>query len=400
MSLNRSGKFFIPVLTMVMAAMVAMSPFAIDTYIAALPDIAEFFGVKLNVAELTITLYFLGFAFGNFFGGPLSDAFGRKTIALTGIALYGLASLLITTCTKIEYVLLLRVLQAFGGGFATVTGNVFIRDWYSGKQVARFVTIISMIIMLAPLFAPVMGAALIHWFGWVSIFWFLLAFAILLFLSMWLLIPESRAPELITRKITGRQLLEKYRVFFSNKQSTILLFAISLPMSGLYVFITAASFIYIKYFGVSQMRFPLYFSANIVLNIMLSFLNTILLKKHDAEKILRYGLLLQLISGITLAISVLMPEPQLWSVFASIVLYVGSLGLVFGNGTATILNHNPEVAGSANATIGIARFAISALIGSIMALFHTGDLIPFGLVLFFCTLSGNILYNWALRIKS
>jgi len=399
MSLNRTSKFFIPVLTMVMAAMVAMSPFAIDTYIAALPNIAEFFGVKLNVAELTITLYFLGFAFGNFFGGPLSDAFGRKTIALTGIALYGLTSLLITTCTKIEYVLILRVLQAFGGGFATVTGNVFIRDWYSGKQVARFVTIISMIIMLAPLFAPVLGAGLIHLYGWVSIFWFLFAFAILLFLSMWLLIPESRAPELITRKITGRQLLEKYQVFFSNKQSTILLFAISLPMSGLYVFITAASFIYIKYFGISQMRFPLFFSANVVLNIMLSFLNTMLLKKHDPEKILRYGLLLQLISGVTLVISVLMPDPQLWAVFASIVLYVGSLGLIFGNGTATILNHNPEVAGSANATIGIARFAISALIGSIMALFHTGDLVPFGIVLFFCTLTGNILYNWALRIK-
>ena len=128
MSLNRTSKFFIPVFTMVMAAMVAMSPFAIDTYIAALPDIAEFFGVKLNVAELTITLYFLGFAVGNFFGGPLSDAFGRKTIALTGIALYGLASLLITTCTQIEYVLMLRVLQAFGGGFATVTGKDY---WFS-----------------------------------------------------------------------------------------------------------------------------------------------------------------------------------------------------------------------------------------------------------------------------
>ena len=399
MSLNRTSKYFIPVLTMVMAAMVAMSPFAIDTYIAALPDIAGFFGVTLNVAELTITLYFLGFAFGNFFGGPLSDAFGRKTIALTGISLYGLASVLITTCTKIEYVFLLRILQAFGGGFATVTANVFIRDWYSGKQVARFVTIISMIIMLAPLFAPVLGAGLIHWYGWESIFWFLFAFAILLFLSMWLLIPESRASELLTHKITGRQLLEKYRVFFSNKQSTILLFAISLPMSGLYVFITAASFIYMEYFGVSQMRFPLFFSANVVLNIMLSFLNTILLKKHDPEKILRYGLLLQLISGVILAISVLMPDPKLWSVFAGIVLYVGSLGLVFGNGTATILNHNPEVAGSANATIGIARFAISALIGSIMAMFHTGDLIPFGMVLFFCTLTGNVLYNWALRIK-
>ncbi|HYQ56182.1 MAG TPA: multidrug effflux MFS transporter, partial [Draconibacterium sp.] len=400
MGLNRTSKIFIPVLTVVMAAMVAMSPFAIDTYIAALPDIAEFYGIKLNIAELTITLYFLGFAFGNFIGGPISDTFGRKTVALSGIALYGIASLLITTTTKIEYMLLLRVIQAFGGGFATVTANVFVRDWYSGKQVARFVTIISMIIMLAPLFAPILGAGLIHWYGWKSIFIFLFSFSILLFLSLWLLIPESRDPEQITRKITGKQLIGKYKLFFSSKQSTILLIAISLPMSGLYIFITAASFIYIEYFGISQLQFPLFFGANVVLNIMLSFLNTILLRKYNPEQILRVGLLLQLFAALVLAISVCMPNPQLWSVFASIVLFVGSLGLVFGNGTATILNHNPEVAGSANATIGITRFAFSALIGSIMAMFHTGDLIPFGIVLFLCSLSGNILYARALKVSA
>ncbi|MCY1719915.1 multidrug effflux MFS transporter [Prolixibacteraceae bacterium Z1-6] len=391
-TLSKTNKIFFPVLIIVLAALAAMSPFAIDTYIAALPMMATFFGVSLHVVELTITLYFFGFALGNFVGGPLSDSFGRKTIALTGIALYGFSSLAIPFCTKIEYILFLRILQAFGGGFATVTANVFIRDWYDGKQVARFVTIISMIIMLAPLFAPILGAALIHWWGWKSIFIFLLAFSVFLFLSLLLLIPESRDKKFITRKFTGKQLLEKYRIFFSNRQSTMMLFAISLPMSGMYIFITSASFIYIEYFGISPIRFPIFFGANVVLNILLSLLNTYLLRRYRPKQILRVGLLIQLIAGIALATAVRFSEPQLWAVFASIVVFIGSLGLVFGNGTATILNHNPEVAGSANATIGIARFALSFIIGSILTLFHTGDLIPFGTILLLCSLSGNILF--------
>ncbi|WP_346860123.1 multidrug effflux MFS transporter [uncultured Draconibacterium sp.] len=399
MTISRTSKIFFPTLTIALAALVAMSPFAIDTYIAALPVMASFFGVEIHVVELTITLYFFGFALGNFIGGPISDSFGRKTVALTGIALYGFSALLIPFCPKIEYILLLRVIQAFGGGFATVTANVFVRDWYSGKQVARFVTILSMIIMLAPLFAPIIGAGLIHWWGWKSIFVFLTLFSVVLFISFCFLIPESRDKELITRKFTTKQLFEKYRIFFSNRQSTTMLFAISLPMSGMYIFITSASFIYIEYFNIDQLRFPIFFGANVVLNILLSLLNTYLLRKYKPGQILRVGLLIQLLAGIALAVAVRLPEPQLWAVFASIVLFIGSLGLVFGNGTAAILNHNPEVAGSANATIGIARFALSFLIGSIMALFHTGDLIPFGTILLLCSLSGNVLFSVALKME-
>jgi DHA1 family bicyclomycin/chloramphenicol resistance-like MFS transporter len=397
--INKTSKKFIPILTVLMAALAAVSPFAIDTYIAALPDIADFFGVGINVAELTITLYFLGFALGNFIGGPMSDSFGRKTVALIGVATYGFAALAIPFCPKIEYILVLRVVQAFGGGFATVTANVFVRDWYSGKQVARFITIISMIIMLAPLFAPIIGTVLIQLWGWQSIFVFLFIFALLLFVSVLLLIPESRDKTLITRTFSARQLFGKYKIFFSSQQSVIMLFAISLPMSGLYIFITFASFIYIEYFSVSQNIFPVFFGANMVLNILLSLLNTYLLRIYKPSQILRVGLVIQLVAAILLVVSVSMSEPQLWSVFASIVLFVGSLGLIFGNGTATILNHNPEVAGSANATIGITRFLLSFIIGSTLAFFHTGNLIPFGIILLLCSLSGNLLFAVALKLK-
>jgi len=395
MTLKKESRKFLPALTLIMAALAALSPFAIDTYIAALPVMAKSLGVELHVAELTITFYFLGFAFGNFIGGPLSDAFGRKTIALTGIAMYGIAASIIPFSPNIGLILFFRVVQAFGGGFATVTANVFVRDWYSGKQVARFVTIISMIIMLAPLFAPVIGAGLISVFGWKSIFFFHLGFALTLWFSLYVFIPESRAKVLLTHKISARDLIGKYRLFFSDRKSVILLFAISLPITGLYIFITSASFIYIEHFGISQLQFPLFFGANILLNILLSLLNTFLLRKYHPEQILRAGLFLQLLSGISLAVAVRFSEPNLWAVFSSIVVFIGSLGLVFGNGTAVILNNNPELAGSANATIGITRFALSFIVGSIMALFHTGDLIPFGTILFLCSLSGNLLLLWA-----
>jgi DHA1 family bicyclomycin/chloramphenicol resistance-like MFS transporter len=353
---------------------------------------ANYFDVEFNVVELTITLYFLGFATGNFFGGPLSDSFGRKTIALIGISLYAISAFAIPFCPKIEYILILRVIQAFGGGFATVTANIFVRDWYSGKRVARFLTIISMIMMLAPLVAPVLGTGLLHWKGWQSIFFFLFGFALLLFITFLILIPESRDKALITRKFTREQLLSKYKIFFSDKQSVLMLFAISFPMAGLYIFISSASFMYLEYFKIDQLHFPLVFSANVVLNILLSLLNTFLLKKYDPSQILKTGLLIQLLSGVTLFISILFPVPSFWIVFSSIVLFVGSLGLVFGNGTAVILNFNPEVSGSANATIGITRFVLGFLIGSLIALFHTGNLKPIGAFMFLCTLFGNILY--------
>ncbi len=387
----------LPVITVMLAALVTLSPFAIDSYLAAMPLMSKFFNVSINLVELTITSYFLGFAFGNFIGGPLSDSFGRKPIALTGILLYALASIVMPMCNSIEQVIFLRIVQAFGGGFATVTANVFIRDWFSGKDLAKLVTVVSMMMMLAPLFAPVIGSFLVEWKGWKGVFYFLFVFAVVLFILFFILIPESRNKEMITRKITKEQMFGKYRVFFSHRPSVITLFAVSFSMSGMYIFLTAASFIYIEYFEVSPAKFPLVFGANVLLNIILSFFNTFLLKRYRPMYILRAGLLLQLMAGILLFVAVLSGIASFVIIFAGIVVFIGSLGLIFGNGTAVILNHNPNVAGSANATLGIMRFVLSFIIGSLIALFHTGNLIPVGVGMFLCTLVGNLLYSIVMR---
>ncbi|WP_010134151.1 multidrug effflux MFS transporter [Ochrovirga pacifica] len=384
-------------ITLLMAALIALSPFAIDSFLSAMPDMAVFFGVEFNVIELIITMYFLGFSLGNFLGGPLSDAFGRKKIALIGVVLYGVSALIIPQCTAIEYVLLLRVFQAFGGGFATVTSNLFIRDWYKGKEVAKLITITTMIMMLAPLFAPIIGAYIAEHVQWQGVFYFLTICALLLFVVFSVFVPESRSKELLTHQLTIKQLVGKYKLFLSDKKSVIFMLAISFPASGLYAFITTSSFIYLDYFNVDPAVFPLIFGANIALNITLSMLNTFLLKQFTPKTIMQFGLWLQLTAGLLLGIEVLFLGAAFWHVFVLMVLFIGSLGLIFGNGIAIILGINPEVSATANGALGIFRFLLGFLIGTLIAVFHTENLIPIAVGMFICSLVGNLFF---LKFKS
>ena len=392
MRLHHSHKRFAAIITIILAGLVALSPLAIDTYLVAMPAMATFFGVEINIIELTITLYFLGFAIGNFFGGPLTDAFGRKKIALIGVIIYGLSAFLISISPRIEYVLALRVLQAFGGGFATVTANVMVRDWYSGKKVASIITVMSMIMMLAPLLAPVIGTVIVTASSWKGVFVFLSLFAIFMFTTIIIIIPESRKKELITKQLTTAQFFEKYKIFFSDKSAVLLLFSVSMAMVGLYVYLPTASFIFMEYFGVSTLRFPMVFGGIISLNILFSFINTQLLKRYMPRQILRVGLALQLLGGLFFVSIVLTGNETLTNVFLSIMLFIGSLGLIFGNGSAAILNINPKVSGSANATLGITRFLLSSVIGSIIAIFHTGNLIPVAVTMVCCSAVANLLF--------
>jgi DHA1 family bicyclomycin/chloramphenicol resistance-like MFS transporter len=261
---------------------------------------------------------------------------------------------------------------------------VFIRDWFEGKKVAKLATIIGMIVMFSPLLAPIIGTGLAHYFGWKSIFYFLTGYALLIGLSVIFLIPESRSEDLITNSLSLRSIAEKYKLLFSNTSAVFILLSIGFTMAGMYTFITAGSFIYLDYFNFSPEYFPLLFGANIVLNLILSLTNNLLLKNYSIQNIFRFGILMQVAAGILLFIATLQSQAPFIPVFLGIVWFIGSLGMVFGNGTAMLLNLVPEISGSANAMIGLTRFLFGSAAGSLFAFFHTTNLIPVGIIMLSC----------------
>lgn len=398
--ISRDSRFFVTQLTLLLAMLTAMSPFATDAYIPALPTIAQFFGVPINLVEVSLTVYFIGVAVGQFFGGPLSDSFGRKTIALTGMTLFGLSSLCAVFITNIEMLWVLRFVQAVGGGFASVVNMAFVRDWFEGKDVARISSLVGMIMMLAPLVAPVVGSFLLLSLGWQSIFIFMASFAILTFCAFVFFMPESRSPQHITYKLTARQLAGSYGRIFSSPRAVLLVLANSFAVAGMFTFLTGSSFLYIEYFKVDVSLFPIYFGANILMNVALTFTNFRLVKHIHPAKILHVGLLIQLTAGLVLWFAVRQAEPQLWLIFLLMVFFVGSLGLIFSNIVAITLNQFPDISGSANAVIGVIRFAFSGVVGSLLALFHTGNIVPLGTIMAVCTFVAYLLFTASRFAKS
>jgi DHA1 family bicyclomycin/chloramphenicol resistance-like MFS transporter len=383
--ISRKNRFFVAQITFLLALLTSLSPFATDTYIPALPTMAEFFGQPINLVEISLTIYFIGVAVGQLFGGPFSDTFGRKKIALVGLLLFSVSSLLAIFVTDVYSLWVLRFIQAIGGGAASVVNMAFVRDWFEGKDIARISSLIGMIMMIAPLVAPVIGTFLLIHFSWQAIFIFMFLMSFVAFILFIFLMPESRDKELITNRISLKKIRVSYGTVFSSPKSVMLVLCSSFAVSGMFTFLTGASFLYIDFFKVKVSNFPLFFGANIVLNVVLTLLNYRLVKHISPSKLLHAGLIMQLISGVVLFFAVRQNEPNLWLVFGCIVLFIGSLGLVFANIVALILEQFHAISGSANAVIGVVRFAFSGAIGSLLAIFHTGNIIPLGTIMFACT---------------
>ncbi|MDD3320360.1 MAG: multidrug effflux MFS transporter [Paludibacter sp.] len=397
--MKRSYRYFIPVVTLLIACISALSPFATDTFLSAMPAMAEYFGVKINMIEFAITFYFIGFAVGQFFGGPLSDSFGRKRMATIGLFIYGISVVGIPWCKSIEMVWALRILQAIGGGFASVTNMAYIRDWFEGKQFARLASILTMVMMLAPLVAPLIGGLLMKDNNWGLIFFFMATVALTVLILVLLILPESKKREELSYSLTRKQLLGKYKLILASKPTVFLVLSLGFSMAAMFAFITTSSFIYLEYFHVESSDFFVFFASGVTANIVLTIANTILLKYFEIRSILLSGLYLQLTAATILLVVSLLSLPPFVLVFSMLVIIVGSLGLIFSNGTALVLDTFPQIGGAANAVVGVVRFTISSIVCSLISYFHTTNLIPIGIGIFFTVLVSNLLFRLSNRSK-
>jgi len=157
-------------LPLLLALLTALSPLAIDMYLPAMEAMAGDLQTSIHLVELSVSSYLLGFALGQLGGGPLSDRYGRRPLIITGLVLFALSSAALMLTTSLEALLALRFLQAIGGGLATVNSSAIVRDRFQGADVAKTLSLVSMIMMLAPLVAPMLGALTLSFAGWRTIF--------------------------------------------------------------------------------------------------------------------------------------------------------------------------------------------------------------------------------------
>ncbi len=352
-----------------------------------MPSIASFYGVGIDSVEISLSLFLLGFACGQFFGGAISDNFGRKKTSSLGLVGFAFLSFLIIFSSTIYELWVYRFFQALFGGIIVVNANATIRDLFNGQEAARVFTIVGTISMSAPLLAPAIGAGLIHFFSWKSVFYFFTIYALIIFFAVQLFIKESFIK-------TKKGFISSYVSVFANKNARGLIVLFPMIFSAMFIFISKSAFVYMEYFGVSSDFFPLFFGADVIFVMIMAKVNLLLMKRYKIFQIIKYAIYTQFIISIFLLIELL--EPTLFMMFVLLTAHVSMLGFLFGNLNALILENFPTNAATATAVIGVLNFSVGAAIATLASLFHNGTLVPVNLGIFLLTM---LAFFWVRRLS-
>lgn len=375
-------------LALLVAANTALAPLAIDAYLPAMPALADAVGASIHRTELSISVFLVGFAVGQLICGPLSDRLGRKPVLLTGLAVFLVASLLIVQARSLETLLVWRFMQALGGGASVVNSSAIVRDCFSGREAARVMSTMAMILMLAPLVAPAIGSALLYLAGWQLIFVFLAGYAAFLLWLMGRRLPETRSPH--HPVASGWQVVRNYASVFRHREAMGFICAVAMSFSGLFAFITASPFLYLEYFAVSPAVYPLLFGVNVVLIASSSRLNIHLLRRRTPLQNLRLGLGVQLGAAVGLVLVTLLDLASLITVVPLIMLFTGVIGLITPNAIAGVLERFSHMSATAAALLGAIKFSCGALAGLLVSVFEIPSIWPMALTMLGVACIGNL----------
>ncbi|MDC0598681.1 multidrug effflux MFS transporter [Gammaproteobacteria bacterium] len=368
-----------------MAAIAALPPLAVDMYLPAIPGIAADLNTEISVIQNSLSIYLIGFGLGLLVFGPFSDRFGRRPLALFGLTGFAASSFFLSISTSAEVFLFFRLVQGFLGSAATVVIPAMIRDCY-GKDTAKGLSTVTMIMLLAPLVAPLMGSFFLTLGEWEILFQALTAYGVVLFILTFLRLPETRPA---TSESAPRSFLSNYKIIMANHSIYFDLLCFMLSALTFFTYLTSVSFIYITYFQVSETLFGILFACTASALIFANFINVRVVSRFGPRKMMQAGLVVgTLFSGLLIIVS-LSNLAVYWTV-ACFIFLIGSLGISSINADALILLEFPNQASSASAVTGTLRFGCGALAGPILAVIYNGTPVPIAIMMFVTMLGAGI----------
>lgn len=369
----------LPLMVIIMLGiMTTFGPLTIDMYVPSLPNVQSDFGTTTSQVQLTLSFAMIGLAIGQFTFGPLSDAYGRKKIALLIISIYVIASLIAVFTTSLSLLLVIRLIQGLTGGGAIVIAKASIGDQHKGKSLAKGLASLLVVNGIITILAPLIGGYALSVSNWKAIFLILtiVSFAILIF--AFFKMEETRDTDLT--KLNFSLIFKDFGYLLKKPAFIIPMLLQGLTYVMLFSFSSAAPFITQKIYNMTPQQFSILFALNGIGLIIMSQLTALFV-----EYINRYFLLILLtliqIAGVVLIIFTLIFHLPLWVLIIAFFLNVCPVTGIGPLSFTLAMESRTGGSGNGSSLLGLFQFILGGIMSPLVGLKGEYSVMPYLIIL-------------------
>ncbi|MGH6894003.1 MAG: multidrug effflux MFS transporter [Dongiaceae bacterium] len=360
-----------------MAVMSSLIAFSIDAMLPALPQMAADLGIEnVNHRQLIVIVLFIGLAAAQIVYGPVSDTIGRKPTIYCGFLIFIAGSLLCIFAGSFEIMLAGRFLQGIGAAGPRIVSMALVRDLYSGRAMARILSMVTAVFIIVPVIAPSIGQGLLLVADWRFIFVVLLAEGIIGLVWFAWRQPET-LPQERRASFSLRRIFSAFREACRNPVTLGYTVAAGLVFGAFIGYLASTQQILQELYGLGTM-FPIYFGANALAFGAASMLNARLVMKLGMRRLAGGGLAATSLLSLAFFIVTLLQggHPPLWSLMGYLLATFFFVGVLFGNFNALAMEPMGHIAGVAAAVVGSLATITSSVLGWLLGQAYDGTVRP------------------------
>ncbi|MBD9460121.1 multidrug effflux MFS transporter [Pseudomonas sp. PDM05] len=382
-------------LALLLGLITAVGPFAIDSYLPALPTLGASLHASPAAVQMSLTVFFMIIGVCQLFYGPISDVFGRKPPIYAGLVIFAVGSVGCALAPSIEVLIGFRALQAFGACAGMVIPRAIVRDLYTGHEAARLMALLMLVMSVSPILAPLAGSVVISIWSWREVFALLAAVAVACLVMTVVQLPETHPAERRLGKNLGNA-FGSYGALLRDPLFTGLSVVSGFGLATFFVFIGSAPFVYIEYFGLTPAQFSLCFALNAASFFAMSQLTARLSARFGLASVIRWSVVAVASVLGTLAVTTLWVD-SLPLMMTLLFIGFGFLGLLLPAAGVLSLEDHGAVAGSASALLGAIQMITAAVSMTVVGVFadHTPAPMLIGIAL--CAVAALLVTLWTLR---
>lgn len=365
------------IVVFILALLNTLESLSIDLYLPAFPSMAEIFKTDIGHIQISISVFFAGFAFGQLLWGPLSDKTGRKPMLYCGLTLFIIGATAIYFTSDIYVLWAMRFLQAFGGSAGIVIGRAIIIDLYDKQKSVTIFAQQSQISGIAPIVAPLMGSVFLKYWGWNSSFAFLCVMGLITFFMVYKYVPETntRISQPDHELTDEKGLKEQLKMIISNREFINSTMVASIAFASLIIYISNAPFLFMEIHGFSSENFSFIFAFNSLALITAAYITPKLITRISNSTLL-FGATLILLIVCTLHIFIAAGNLSMVLEIGMLYLSLLAIGILFPLTSAHALSPFKEGRGTAAALLGFMQLMVTFVMSGMLGFLEADSILP------------------------